>query len=521
MNISSKIKNHVKTSLTTIIPTKETINKGLARYPINPFPALSKLSLLQWQLFFLGLWMWILDSASFFSVSLTTSYLAEKFDKSIVEINDGIMYSLFTRVAGAVIFGIYNDMFSRKWTYVVICSLLCAIQLGTSFVQTFDQFLACRCVFGLILGASFSVGNITAVENINASKNKNSKNDIAGLLSGVFQAGYPMGYLIAQGATRGLVESHPSQSWRILFWFTSALCVPFIIWRSILPESPVFSENQKLLLNQNNTGSKTKKFFLDFQKAFQNYWDKILYQCVLMGAFCYTSHGSQDLFPTLLKSYGFSASKKSTINCVANVGCIIGGIIGAHAANYLGIRFIILCGIVIGCGVIYPWGYVEQYKICSAFWLQFAVQFGFANVPKYLHELSSYGEMKAFATIIIGFSYQIGTLVSAPASTIQSKIAAENNNNYSATMSVFLAIVFVILFVIVLFGIENRDSDGFVLREGDVDEEDTADAQYSMNSSVDEEKGLQLDKNTSFESQVKPETQYVEQAQERESSSSL
>lgn len=46
-------------------------------------------------------------------------------------------------------------------------------------------------------------------------------------------------------------------------------------------------------------------------------------------------------------------------------------------------------------------------------------------------------------------------MASAPASTIQSKIAAKNNDNYSATMSIFLAIVFVILFIITMFGIDN------------------------------------------------------------------
>lgn len=475
--IFSSVKKHIHKSLSTIVPTKSQFKKRVERYPLNPFPAFKKLNHLQLQFFFLGFYLWVLDSASFFCVSLTTKSLSEYYGESIVDVNQGIMYSLFLRVVGTIIFGTINDAFSRKYTYILICTLLCAIQVSTPFCKNWNTFLMTRCLFGMILGSSFNVGFVTANENLiihdeenendNVDENGNKKEKTrlnTSLFQSLFQNAYPLGYLIAQGAATRWASNKVSE-WKNLFYFTAALCPVAMVWRLLLPESPKFVENKKLKAENKHrdleTGSivdgaiGTDSFFIGLFKTIGKYWDKLFYQCCIMIAFCYTSHGSQDLFVTLLTSLGYSKERRSNINIIANVGAIAGGTIGGYVSNYLSIRFTILVGIIIGCGVIYPWGYVDTYKDLSSFWLQFAVQFGFANTPRYLHSLNSYGDMPQYATIFIGTAYQVGTLASAPASTIQSKIAAKNNDNYSGTMSIFLAIIFVILFIITLFGIDN------------------------------------------------------------------
>lgn len=466
MTLATKIRDHVHTSITTIIPTKKQFRRRLEVYPLNPFPIFKELNALQLQFFFLGFYLWILDSASFFCLSLTTTSLGKYYGKSILDVNQGIMYSLFLRVAGSIIFGIFNDAISRKYTYVLICTLLCAIQIASPFCKTWNTFLMTRCLFGMILGSSFNVGFVTANENLVVKEVPGKPKLNTSVFQSLFQNAYPLGYLIAQGATTRWASDKVAE-WKNLFYFTAALCPIAIVWRLVLPESPVFVEKKKLKLqaiendlekDQNEAKvtkwDSTKIFFSGLKTTAAANWDKLLYQCCMMVAFCYTSHGSQDLFVTLLTSLGYSKEKKSNINIIANVGAVAGGTLGGYFSNYLSLRFTILIGIVIGCGVIYPWGYVATYKDCSAFWLQFAVQFGFGNSPRYLHQLNSYGNMPEFASIFIGTAYQIGTLVSAPASTIQSRIAAKNGN-YSATMSIFLAIVFVILFIVILFGIDN------------------------------------------------------------------
>lgn len=137
MTILTKAKNHIVTSLTTIVPTKKQFHRRIEMYPLNPFPVFKELNLLQLQFFFLGFYLWILDSASFFCVSLTTHSLGAYYGKSIVDVNQGIMYSLFLRVAGSILFGIFNDAFSRKYTYILICILLCAIQVSTPFCKNY------------------------------------------------------------------------------------------------------------------------------------------------------------------------------------------------------------------------------------------------------------------------------------------------------------------------------------------------------------------------------------------------
>lgn len=60
-----------------------------------------------------------------------------------------------------------------------------------------------------------------------------------GLISGVLQQGYAVGYLIAAVVNLGLVPHNP-QTWRALFWFGSAVSFVAACLRACLPESAVF-----------------------------------------------------------------------------------------------------------------------------------------------------------------------------------------------------------------------------------------------------------------------------------------
>lgn len=53
-----------------------------------------------------------------------------------------------TRSIGAIIFGLLSDRYGRKWPFVANVLLYSIVELCTGFVQTFEQFLGVRALFG-------------------------------------------------------------------------------------------------------------------------------------------------------------------------------------------------------------------------------------------------------------------------------------------------------------------------------------------------------------------------------------
>lgn len=148
--------------------------------------------------------------------------------------------------------------------------------------------------------------------------------DARGILSGLFQQGYAIGYLLAAVFYRAFVPTTES-GWRSLFWFGAAPPVLIILWRWYLPETNEFMviqaerearQAEQARINQ-VTGEKAgvlKAFLKDSNKAFRDNWFLFAYMVVLMAGFNSISHGSQDLYPTFLKSQvGKSATETVSV----------------------------------------------------------------------------------------------------------------------------------------------------------------------------------------------------------------
>jgi SHS family lactate transporter-like MFS transporter len=105
--------------------------------------------------------------------------------------------------------------------------------------------------------------------------------------------------------------------------------------------------------------------------------------------------------------------------------------------------------------------------MAGAFFQQFCVQGAWGVVPIYLLELSP----EQYRSFVVGTSYQLGNLISAASSTIEatagqhfplytsSKASEQNVYDYGKVMAIFLACIYVYLFIIVLIGPEKRNID--------------------------------------------------------------
>lgn len=205
---------------------------------------------------------------------MTTSQLAESFDKSISDITWGITLVLMLRSVGAIAFGIASDRWGRKWPFIVNNVLFIVLELGTGFCQTYQQFLACRALFGIAMGGLYGNAAATALEDC--------PQQARGIVSGLLQQGYAFGYLLATAFARALVDTTP-HGWRPLYWFGAGPPVLIIIFRLFLPETQTFQERQAT--RESSIDGKTSEFLEQSKVAVKRHWLLLVYLVLLMAGF--------------------------------------------------------------------------------------------------------------------------------------------------------------------------------------------------------------------------------------------
>lgn len=318
---------------------------------------------------------------------------------------------------------------------------------GTGFTQTYSQFLACRALFGIAMGGLYGNAAATALEDL--------PEEARGLMSGMLQQGYAFGYLLATAFARGLVNT-TSHGWRPLFWFGAGPPVLIILFRLMLPETNVHLARESVRRTAEAGGSSISKTFIREGKvALKRHWLLLVYLVLLMAGFNFMSHGSQDLYPTMLENqFNFGANQVTVTQVVANLGAMTGGTVVGFLSQTFGRRLSIIVICVIGGALLYPYTFVSSERIiAAAFFEQFCVQGAWGVIPIHLMELSP----GAFRTFVVGTSYQLGNLVSSASSTIEATIGERfplppdgdtKRYNYGKVICIFMGCVYA--YVIVL-----------------------------------------------------------------------
>jgi SHS family lactate transporter-like MFS transporter len=197
------------------------------------------------------------------------------------------------------------------------------------------------------------------------------------------------------------------------------------------------------------------------------------------------SHGSQDLYPTMLQNqYSFSPNAVTVTQVVANLGAMTGGTVVGYCSQIFGRRFSIIFISVIGGALLYPYTFTSSKAvIAAAFFEQFCVQGAWGVIPIHLMELSP----GSFRTFVVGTSYQLGNLVSSASSTIESTIGSRfplpplvtktgskttttNRYEYGLVMCIFMGCVFAYVIVLTFVGPEYLKRSFEVREDSDMDE---------------------------------------------------
>ena len=166
-----------------------------------------------------------------------------------------------------------------------------------------------------------------------------------GLMSGLLQQGYAFGYLLCAAFARALVNTTP-HGWRPLFWFDA--CVPplLIAWRAMLPETSAYLAQRRTRQDKAaaaGAGGETGAFLRDGVAVLRGDWLVLVYLVLLMAGFNFMAHGSQDLYPEMLRSQlGFTPDMVTLTQVAANFGAILGGSSVGFASQVFGRRLSIL-----------------------------------------------------------------------------------------------------------------------------------------------------------------------------------
>jgi SHS family lactate transporter-like MFS transporter len=178
-----------------------------------------------------------------------------------------------------------------------------------------------------------------------------------------------------------------------------------------------------------------------------------LYLVVFLTFMGFASHGTQDMYPTFLKTQrGFSPSATAVITVIANLGAILGGIVVGLYSDRSGRRRAIVLAFAVGILVIPLWAYAPSTALLAfgAFLLQFAVQGAWGIVPAHITELSP-DHIRGF---LPGFAYQCGMVLAGSVAYIEATFAA--HTSYADAMAFTALFVFAAACVVAQLGREKH-----------------------------------------------------------------
>jgi SHS family lactate transporter-like MFS transporter len=376
---------------------------------------------------FLG---WTLDAFDFFLLVFVLKDIAQEFNTDISEVTFAILLTLAMRPIGAFLFGRAADRWGRRPTLMVDVVLYSFIEFASGFSPSLTVLLVLRALYGVAMGGEWGVGASLTMESIPPHAR--------GFVSGLLQSGYPTGYFVASVVYALLF---PVIGWRGMFMVgvLPALLVLYI--RRRVPESPSWD---RAATARGSTLS-----------ILRSHWRLGLYAVVLMTAFNFFSHGTQDLYPTFLQvQHGLSPHAVGTIAAIYNVGAIVGGILCGSLSERIGRRRMIVISALLSLPVLPLWAFSDSPVLLAmgAFLMQVTVQGAWGVIPVHLNELSPNEARGTFP----GFVYQLGNLLASANATIQAGIAAHFGGNYGLAMALVAGSVAVIIAVLTSVGVEAK-----------------------------------------------------------------
>jgi len=375
---------------------------------------------------------WTLDAFDFFLMVFMFKDISAELHSSLQVVSTAVLLTLGMRPVGALLFGRLADRFGRKPTLMWNILAYSVLEMASGFAPSMTTLLIVRALFGVAMGGEWGIGSALTMETIPPSAR--------GFVSGLLQIGYPSGYFLASLA---VYLFYDRLGWRYMFVLGVIPAVLVYFIRHGVEESAAWKERQDIP----RSGLLT---------VLQRDWKLAVYAIILMTAFNFFSHGSQDAYPNLFLKiqHHFDTRLSSLVTAVANIGAICGGVFFGAISEKLGRRRAIMIATLIALPALpfFAFGSMPLILAAGAFLMQFSVQGAWGVIPAHLNELSP-PEIRA---TFPGFVYQLGNLLAAVNLNLQVAIAEAHGNDYGTAMAAVVGTVAVVITLLVAFGPERR-----------------------------------------------------------------
>jgi len=378
---------------------------------------------------FAGFSGWTLVAFDFFLVVFSLTAIAEEFHRSDKDIALSIAVTLAFRPVGAFIFGLLADRYGRRLPLITILVFYSAVEVLSGLAPNYATFMVFRALFGIGMGGQWGVGASLTMEKVPPRSR--------GVLSGLLQEGYAVGYLLAAACYFFIF---PRWGWRPMFFLGGfpALLAAYV--RFYVKESEVWKKTRHESWGQLGRGIASN-------------WKLFIYLVLLMTMMNFVSHGTQDMYPTLLKrQWRFSPQKVAAVTALSMVGAIVGGLVFGLLSDRYGRRRSMIIALLCALAVVPLWAFSPSLAllVTGGFLMQFMVQGAWGIIPAHLSELAP-DSVRGF---LPGFAYQCGVLLAGSVAYIEALFA--QRMSYATAMALTAVTVFGGAIVMTALGRERR-----------------------------------------------------------------
>ncbi len=382
-----------------------------------------------------GILGWLLDAFDFFILIFLFDSIAAFYHVRKEAVVYTLTLTLAMRPVGALVFGALADRYGRKWPLIGCVLYFSTMTVLSGLAPTFWIFVLMRALYGLGMGGYWGIGASYAMES--------APRRLRGLLSGLMQSGYPMGYLCAALAMQAVTLRH---GWHVFFFMGAPVALLVALLTMLAPESHAWGV-QKI-------GS-VKQIF----RAMLPHRRMFLYLLVLMSVMMCLSHGTQDLYPDFLKSMHDLSNRNVAgmkvvygIPMLYNIAAILGALVFGALSERVGRRYSVMLALLLCLVSIPAWafGTTVLMLVVGSCMMQAGGQGAFGVIPAHINELSP----PSLRGLFPGFVYQLGVLVASPATMLELKL--RDLYGYRVALTGFAGAVIALLLVLFFFGPEAR-----------------------------------------------------------------
>jgi len=375
---------------------------------------------------FLG---WTLDAFDFFVLVFLVDTLAAQFHVPASKIILTITATLAMRPLGALLFGVLADRYGRRGPLMANVVFFSVMELACGFAPNYTVFFVLRAIFGIGMGGEWGVGASLAMESVPVRWR--------GMLSGVVQSGYSIGYLLAAVAARVVL---PLWGWRAMFWVGGIPALLAFYIRFRVKETEAWKQHRAPAVGA-------------ILRTASGHWKIFSYLVLLMTLMMFLSHGTQDLYPHFLKEvHGFSLPTISYVAILYNVAAVIGACTYGYFSEHFGRRRAMLLALALAMLSIPAWAFGKSLGVLvvGACFMQLGVQGAWGIIPAHLNELVP----DAARGLMPGFAYQLGILIAAPTNTIE--YALRDRFGYAWALAAFEIVNIILLATVIALGGEKK-----------------------------------------------------------------